>query len=107
MVTVLVFAVPAFAVDLGESDPSGPGGADVDTGTGDNPPLTGKDNPAPENIGGESDPQAPGDTIGGLATLITTHSQEFGAAAGHHVIEATGSTPGECVQEPAPCLAEL
>jgi hypothetical protein len=86
MVTVLVFAAPAFAVNLGASDPAGPGGID---------PKTGEDRRIVP-IAEKSDPKAPPGTTGGLVTDYIQFEQTVGGAPpGHHLIDVFGVTPPE------------
>jgi hypothetical protein len=84
MMTVLVFAAPAFAVGPSlpvASDPAGP----------------------PENSGppgGKAvDPKAPAGTIGRLASeTAVADATVHGAPPVHHVIADFGVTPGEFIQ---------
>ena len=99
MVTVLVFTAPAFAISLGESDPSGPGGKN---------PETGADNPPPNMIGGEPrgeledrhDPQAPEDTTGGLAADYTSFEHELGGVPDHHLTQTLAANPTDELESP-------
>ncbi len=86
MVTVLVVAAPAFALPSTNAYPAGSGGLDDDP---------------PENIGGvsEKDPQAPANTVGGLASGVAHHTIEEGGPPGYHVMEDQDRTPGDLVQE--------
>ena len=92
MVTVLVFAAPAFAVagapgapDLpdealpaGPPEPSGPPSKDVDP---------------------KADTQAPTPTLGGLASeIVVDDATVHGAPPGHHILADLHATPGELAQ---------
>jgi len=105
MVTVLVFTAPAFAVE--DHRPAGPGGTN---------PETGGDNPPPENIlnEGETPPQAPTDTVGGLATgVVLLDVAGHDIPPGWHIVNDLGQTPGELVQQcsdlpnPIDCLGAI
>ena len=92
MVTVLVFAAPAFAVAPSLPDASDPAG----------PPDSGP--PGVEDV----DPNAPAGTIGNLASeIVVDDATVHGVAPGHHILDDIGYTPGECVQNPLPCLERI
>ena len=89
MVTVLVFAAPAFAVGPSLPDASDPAGPPENSG----PP------------GKAVDPQAPAGTIGGLASeTVVADATVHGAPFGHHILDDLHHTPGECAQNPRLCL---
>jgi hypothetical protein len=81
MVTVLVFTAPAFALPSDTANPQGPSAGKA------------------EGIGGQSDPKAPANTVGGLASGLAHHTIEEGGPPGYHVMHSQGRTPGELVQE--------
>jgi|SRR5215211_6862250 len=98
MVTVLVFAAPAFAVagapgapDLpdealpaGPPEPSGPPSKDVDP---------------------KADTQAPTPTLGGLASeIVVDDATVHGVPPGYHLLADVEHTPGECAQDPSICF---
>jgi len=88
MVTVLVVAVPAFAVapDRGASDPSGP------------PPNEDSGGPAGKDVDPQAD-AAPVDTLGGTASeIIVDDATVHGAPPGYHIMDFTHLTPGEVAQ---------
>jgi hypothetical protein len=99
MVTVLVFAAPAFAV-------AGSPGAPI-------LPKTSQPDGPPENSGPPgklvdpqaADTQAPDVTLGGFASeFAVADATVHGVPFGHHILVDTGYTPGECAQNPLPCI---
>jgi hypothetical protein len=91
MVTVLVFAAPAFAIPSPNAHPSGPGGID---------PVTKEDSPEPDNIGGESDVYSqPDGCIGGIASGQALSTTQHGGPPGHHVMHVTGEPIGQTIQD--------
>ena len=95
MMVVMVFAAPAFADAPSLPDASEPAG----------PPWTETSGPpGVEDV----DPKAPAGTIGNLASeIVVDDATLHGVAPGHHILDDIGYTPGECVQNPLPCLERI
>ena len=89
MVTVLVFATPAFAQQPACFENFGNACA-----------------PGPQHeTGGYAEPQPPEDSTAELAAGEALFITGHGGPPGYHVLAATPYTPGECVQDPALCFS--